>query len=374
MEQNKEISREKVIVRTSIIGIVANLFLAAFKAAIGIFSHSIAITLDAVNNLSDALSSVITIVGTKLAGRPADKKHPLGYGRVEYLTASIISVLVLYAGVTSLIESIKKILHPEKPEYSSLSLLIIFVAVLVKFFLGRFVKKTGEKVNSDNLIASGEDAGHDAILSLSVFLSALLFRFTGLSLESYLGVVISIFILKAGYELLRDTLSQILGERVDSKLSTEIKEEINTIEGVLGTYDLLFHNYGPDSYLASTHIEVREDMTAKELDSLMRKIEKRIFKKFNIILSGISIYSKNTENAALSSLQREIEELVLSKEHILQMHGFYLNEETKSIEMDLVIAYEEKDRHGLSEKINKELSQKYPEYRFRITEDFDISD
>ena len=365
--------REKIIVQTSILGIIANLFLAAFKAVVGILSHSIAITLDAVNNLSDALSSVITIVGTKLAGRPADKNHPLGYGRVEYLTASIISILVLYAGVTSLIESGKKILHPEKPDYSTVSLVIIFVAVLVKFFLGRYVKNTGEKVHSDNLIASGEDAGHDAILSLSVFLSALLFRFTGLSLEAYLGLVISIFILKAGYELLRDTLSQILGERVDSKLSEEIKAEVSGIDGVLGCYDLLFHNYGPDTYLASTHIEVNENMTAKELDGLMRKIEKQIFQKFNIIMSGISIYSQNTHNPKMSAFQREVEKLVLSKKHILQMHGFFVQEETNTVDMDLVIAYEEKDRHGLAESIKHELSEKFPGYSFRITEDYDIS-
>ena len=204
-------NREKVIVQTSIIGILANLFLAGFKAGVGLLSNSISITLDAVNNLTDALSSVITIVGTRL-------EHPLGHGRIEYLTASVISLLVLYAGFTSLIESGKKILHPEEPSYSMISLVIIFVAVLVKFFLSRFVKRRGEKVNSQNLIASGEDAGNDAILSLSVFLSALFFRFTGISLEAYVGVVISFFILKAGWELLQETLSQILGARADSNL------------------------------------------------------------------------------------------------------------------------------------------------------------
>ena len=250
-------NREKVIVQTSIIGILANLFLAGFKAGVGILSNSISITLDAVNNLTDALSSVITIVGTRLANKAPDREHPLGHGRIEYLTASIISLLVLYAGFTSLIESGKKILHPEEPSYSMISLVIIFVAVLVKFFLSRFVKRRGEKVNSQNLIASGEDAGNDAILSLSVFLSALFFRFTGISLEAYVGVVISVFILKAGWELLQETLSQILGARADSKFTKEIKETINAIPGVFGTYDLFLHNYGPDTYLASAHTRWR---------------------------------------------------------------------------------------------------------------------
>ena len=366
--------REKIIVQTSIIGILANLFLAGFKAGVGILSNSISITLDAVNNLTDALSSVITIVGTRLANRAPDREHPLGHGRIEYLTASVISLLVLYAGLTSLIESVKKILRPEDPSYSNISLLIVFVAVLVKFFLGRFVKNRGEKINSQNLIASGEDAGNDAILSLSVFISALFFRITGISLEAYVGVVISLFILKAGWELLQETLSQILGARVDSNLTKEIKETINAIPGVFGTYDLFLHNYGPDTYLASAHIEVADTMHAAELDALMRKIERKIYKDFHVIMAGISIYSRNTENKELLKLQQEIHDLVLSREHVLQMHGFYVEEEKKQIHMDIVVDFEEKDRDGLIAGIQKELEEKFPGYQFLITRDLDISD
>ena len=363
-------NREKVIVQTSIIGILANLFLAGFKAGVGVFSNSISITLDAVNNLTDALSSVITIVGTRLANRAPDREHPLGHGRIEYLTASVISLLVLYAGLTSLIESVKKILKPEDPSYSNISLLIVFVAVLVKFFLGRFVKNRGEKVNSQNLIASGEDAGNDAILSLSVFLSALFFRFTKISLEAYVGVVISLFILKAGWELLQETLSQILGARADSALTMEI----NAMPEVFGTYDLFLHNYGPDTYLASAHIEVADTMHAAELDALMRKIERKIYKKFHVVMAGISIYSRNTENKELLKLQQEIHDLVLSKEHVLQMHGFYVEEEKKRIHMDIVVDFEEKDSDALIANIRKELEEKFPDYQFLITRDLDISD
>ena len=156
--------REKIIVRTSVIGISANIALAAFKAFVGFVSGSIAIILDSVNNLSDALSSVVTIIGTKLAGKPADRKHPYGHGRAEYITALVIAVIILYAGVTSLIESVKKIITPVTPEYSRLSLLIIFVAVFVKIFLGLFVKHTGKRVNSDSLVASGQDALMDCRL------------------------------------------------------------------------------------------------------------------------------------------------------------------------------------------------------------------
>ena len=196
-------SREKTIIRTSIIGIIANVFLAAFKAVIGIMTHSIAIVLDAVNNISDAGSSLITIVGTKLAGKEPDKKHPFGYGRIEYLSAMIISVIVLYAGITSFVESVKQIIHPETPEYNTVIL------------LGRYVKGVGEKVNSDSLVNSGEDATLDSVISASTLVAAGIFMIFHISLEAWLGAIISVVIIKSGIEMLRDTISKILGEQND---------------------------------------------------------------------------------------------------------------------------------------------------------------
>lgn len=175
-----EENRDKVIIRTSIIGILTNILLAVFKAVIGILSNSIAVTLDAVNNLSDALSSIITVIGTKLAGKLPDRKHPLGYGRIEYISAMIVSGIVLYAGITSEVESVKKIIHPEKPDYSIISLVIIAVAIIVKIILGRYVKVKGEQVNSGSLVASGSDAMFDAILSGSVLVSAIIYMLSGI--------------------------------------------------------------------------------------------------------------------------------------------------------------------------------------------------
>ena len=189
MAENLELNRDKVIIKTSIIGIVTNIFLATFKAIIGFISNSIAVTLDAVNNLSDALSSIITIIGTKLAGKSPDKKHPLGHGRIEYLSALIVAGIVLYAGITSAVESVKKIIQPETPDYNAVSLVIIAVAVVTKIVLGRYVKAQGEKVNSGSLVASGSDALFDAILSASVLASAIIFVLSGLSLEAYVGVL-----------------------------------------------------------------------------------------------------------------------------------------------------------------------------------------
>lgn len=198
--------------------------LAVFKAVIGILSNSIAITLDAVNNLSDALSSIITVIGTKLAGKLPDRKHPLGYSRIEYISAMIVSGIVLYAGITSEVESVKKIIHPEKPDYSIISLVIIAVAVIVKMILGRYVKAKGEQVNSGSLVASGSDAMFDAILSGSVLVSAIIYMLSGLSLEAYVGVIIAGFIIKAGIEMMIETLNEILGVRADKEKTDRIKE------------------------------------------------------------------------------------------------------------------------------------------------------
>ena len=365
-------NRNQVIIRTSIIGILANLVLAGAKAAIGLIVNSIAVVLDAVNNVSDALSSVITIIGTRLASRKADKKHPLGYGRIEYLSAMIVAAIVLYAGVTSLVESIKKIIHPEAADYSTVSLIIIALAIVVKLFLGRYVKKTGEKVNSQALTASGSDALFDAILSASVLLSAIVFLVTGLSLEAYVGVLIAIMIIKAGFEMLTETLDEILGRRPDPELVQEIKATICEEPGVIGAYDLFLHNYGPDREVGSVHVEVPDTMTMDELDELERRLAARVFEKHGIIMTGISVYSQNTQDEEVIRLRRELVEVVMSHSSVLQMHGFYLNKSQRSITFDVILDFDAPDRLEEFEQIRKEVEMLYPDYTFNITPDLDI--
>ena len=205
--------RERTIVRTSVVGIATNVLLAAFKAAVGLASNSIAVTLDAVNNLSDALSSVITIIGAKLGAKLPDKRHPMGYGRIEYLSSMLVAAIVLYAGITALVESAKKVVRPEPVDYGVVSLAIIAVGIVVKLALGGYVKRQGEKVNSGALIASGSDASFDAILSASVLASALVYLLWGISLEAYVGVVIAVFIIRAGIEMMSETVDDIIGAR-----------------------------------------------------------------------------------------------------------------------------------------------------------------
>lgn len=368
------VQRDQIIVRTSVIGILANVFLAAFKAVVGVVSGSIAITLDAVNNLSDALSSVITIIGAKLAGKKPDKKHPYGYGRIEYISAVLISVIVLYAGVTSLVESVKKIIHPEQPEYTPVGLAIIAVAVVVKILLGRYVKGVGEKVNSDSLIASGKDAMLDSVISASTLVAAGIYLATRVSLEAWLGAVISVVIIKSGIGMLSDSLSDILGERAESGLSKGIKQAICAFDEVHGAYDLLLHSYGPDRLLGSVHIEVPDTMTVDRLDRLERDIAQKVYSEFGVILTGVSVYSMNTRDDAAARLQQDIRRTVMAHDHVLQMHGFYLDEATKTIRFDVIIDFAAPDRVGEYRRIVEALERQYPGYTFAVALDVDASD
>lgn len=365
-------NRDAVIVRTSIIGIIANIFLAAFKAAVGILSNSIAVVLDAVNNLSDVLSSVVTIAGTKLAGKKPDKKHPLGYGRVEYLSAMIVAAIVLYAGITSLVESIKKIINPETPDYSAVSLIIIGSAVFVKIFLGIYVKKKGQSVNSGSLIASGSDALFDAILSASVLVSAIIFMLTGISLEAYVGVLISAFIIKSGVEMLAETLDEILGKRVDRDYLAKIRKTICEDELVTGAYDLILHSYGPEKYIGSVHVEVPDTLTANDIDLMERRIAGNVYQKHGVLMAGIGIYSVNHDNEEIGEMRKTISEIIMSHEGALQTHGFFVDMENKTINFDVIIDYGFDKREELFEHIYDDVRKAYPEYEIFMNLDIDI--
>ena len=366
--------REKKIIRTSVIGILANVLLAAFKAVMGIMSNSIAITLDAVNNISDAASSVITIIGTKLAGRAPDKKHPFGYGRIEYLSAMIISVIVLYAGISSLTESVKKIIHPETPDYSPVILIIVAVAVIVKIVLGRHVKSVGVKTNSESLINSGEDATLDSIISASTLAAAAIYLIWGIRLEAWLGAIISVVIIKSGIDMLRSTLSQILGERTDAELAREIKETVLSFPEVKGAYDLILHNYGPDRFVGSVHIEVPDDMSINRLDELTREITVAVYQKFDIIMAAIGIYSVNTKDVDFMKIRDQIREAAKSVEHVREIHGFYLYEDKKQIRFDLVISFDAKDRYQVYQGVVDKVKEMYPDYEIVASMDTDFSE
>ena len=367
-------SREKIIVRTSIIGIIANVFLAAFKAVVGLMTNSIAIVLDAVNNISDAGSSIITIIGTKLAGREPDKKHPFGYGRIEYLSAMIISAIVLYAGITSFVESVKQIIHPETPEYNAVSLIIVGVAVVVKILLGRYVKSVGEKVKSDSLINSGEDATLDSVISASTLVAAVIFMVFHVSLEAWLGAIISLVIIKSGIEMLRDTISQILGERNDAELAKAIRATVLSFPDVQGAYDLVLNNYGPDTWNGSIHIEVPDTYSADQLDQLIREITMKVLREHHVILTAVGVYSVNTKDDEIIRAREKVREIVLSHEHVRQMHGFYLIKDKKAMRFDIVVSLDAKDRRAVYQDVVAQVQKAFPDYTLQVAMDTDFGE
>ena len=370
----ENVSREKKIARTSIISILANIALASFKALVGFSSASISIILDAVNNLSDALSSIITIIGIKLSAKKPDKKHPYGHGRIEYISASVISAIVLYAGITALKESIEKIIHPQKSSYTNAAIVILAAAIVVKILLGFYVKAVGKKVKSKALEASGDDARNDALLSTSVLASVLAMKFFGVSLEAYVGVLLSIFIIKSAVDMLGDTLNDILGARVPREIAIAVKETICKMPGVYGAYDLFLNDYGPNRLQGSVHVEVDDTLTAREIDELSNKIALAVYKETRVILTAVGIYSRNTSDPVAVEAKEKVIAILEGRKDVLQMHGFYLDKEKKIIKFDVVISFESKDREAECASILQEVMAAFPGYSVKVNLDVDMSD
>jgi cation diffusion facilitator family transporter len=367
------IGREKAIVKVSVISIVTNFMLAGFKAAVGLISNSIAVVLDAVNNLSDALSSVVTIIGAKLGSKRPDKKHPLGYGRIEYLSSMIVSAIVLYAGITSAVESLKKIFNPTAADYSIISIIIISVAVVVKLILGTYVKKQGQNFNSKALVASGSDALFDAIISSSVLASAIIYLIWQISLEAYVGLVISAFITKAGIEMMLEMVNDVIGQREDKELIKKIKGLISEEPDVRGAYDLALFNYGPNKYYGSVHMELPDTMTVDKVDQLTRKLQYKVYKETGVILVGVGVYSFNTKDDEAAGMRDKIQDMVLSHDWALQVHGFYADTKEKTARFDVVISFDIA-REEAFKIIMSRVKELYPEYSFQLVLDVDLSD
>ena len=327
--------RSREIIRTSIIGIVANVLLASFKAVVGLLASSVAVVLDAVNNLSDALSSVITIIGTKLSMRPADSKHPFGYGRVEYFSAIIIAVIVLTTGITSLVESVKKIINPTEPDYTAVTLVVIIVAILTKLALGWFVRKKGKQLDSDALVASGSDALFDAVITLATLISAGVMLLWNVSLDGYLGALISLVIIKAGVEMLASPINQLLGAQAPPDLIRQIKSDITEMDQVQGVFDIILHGYGPNLSIGSLHIGVPDTLTAHQIHGLTRSISEQMFAKYGIIMT-VGVYSVATGENKNTELQRNVIQMLTRQEHVVQVHGFYYDKDRNYLSVDVV--------------------------------------
>ena len=366
-------TREKKIVQTSIIGVIGNLLLVAAKATIGFLAGSVSVILDAVNNLSDALSSVITIIGTKLSTKKPDKKHPYGHGRVEYITSFIIAIIILVAGGSAIYESINSLIAGQTAEYTDISLIVISVAILVKVAIGLYYRKVAKEVNSDALKGSGIDALFDSLLSTATLIGAIVARYTGVFIEGYLGIVIGLFIIKSGIEVISGAVSNIIGERTSNEVALAIKQTVNSFPEVIGSYDLILNNYGPNRAIGSIHIEVKDDLTAKEIHPLTRKISQEVYMKFGVILT-VGIYASNTSNPAIKEIRKNLHDLVEQSQNIKQVHGFYVDEELKTISFDILIDFDEENPEKLRDELIDKLKTLHPEYNYFVVIDNDFAD
>ncbi|MBR7061175.1 MAG: cation diffusion facilitator family transporter, partial [Eubacterium sp.] len=263
-----------------------------------------------------------------------------------------------------------KIITPEKAQYSTVSLIIISVAIAAKLVLGSFVKKQGKKHNSGALVASGSDALFDAILSASVLASAIIYLVFDISLEAYVGAVIACFIIKAGIEMMIETLNDILGRRSEKEEVVEIKRIICEEKEVRGAYDLMIYNYGPNKNYASVHLELPDTMTVDEVDKLTRRVQANVFRKTGVILTGVGVYSFNTSDDEAAKIRNTVQKTVLAHDWAIQLHGFYADTENKTMRFDVVVSFDV-DKYEAIEAVKKEIQALYPDYSLQIIPDID---
>ena len=366
-------NRSKEIIKTSIIGIVSNILLSAFKFAVGAIANSVSIVMDAVNNLSDSLSSVITLVGTKLAEKDPDRKHPFGYGRVEYLTSLVIGILILYAGVAAARESVLRIMHPEPNDYSNVTLAVVSVAIVVKIVLGVYTKQRGRELDSTALLASGQDALDDSIATAATLVEGVLYNTKGISIEAYVGVLISFLIIRTGLETLHKTVNNILGERVSIELASKVKASIMAFPEVEGVFGLVIHNYGKEKLVGSAHIEVPDVLTAAWIDNLQRAVTRKVLEDTGVEMRGITIYAVNTRDSGVKTDQARIRELLADYPGVIGMHGFYRDNVDRAIKFDMIVDFDTQNKADLRDTIASRVSELFPGYAVEIELEYDIS-
>ena len=365
-------NRDKQIIKVSIHGILTNIALVIFKSIVWLLANSIAIVLDALNNLSDVISSLVTIIWIKLSSRKPDKEHPYWHGRIEYFASIVISVIILLAWVVAAKESIEKIIHPVDTHYTMLTLIVVTVAIFVKYFLWKYFKNEWKKLNSGSLSASGADAINDSLISLSTLIAALISIFFHIWIEWFIWIVISFFIIKTWVEILKDTVKEIIWTRADPELVAKLRTKVQSYEWVIWVYDIMLHNYWPNKFIWTVHIQVNDDMTAKEIHRLTRQIQVWVYSSLGIILT-IWIYATNDE-WEFGRIQKELNQIIKNYENIIQMHGFYVDDSTNHISFDLIFDFKEENPEKIVRKIKKEIKSKFPDYEYSVIIDNDVSE
>ena len=327
-------------VLAGLVGIICNVFLFAGKLIIGLIINSSAVMTDSFNNLSDAASSVISLIGAKLAAKPADKEHPFGHGRYEYIVALIVSFIILEVGISCFKTSLEKIFHPEDLNISLIALIILIVSVFVKIWLSLFNRKLGKKIDSKVLLATARDAMGDVFVTSATIVSLLIYRFLGWNVDGYMGCLVAVMVFLAGISVTRDTIEPLLGEAVPEDLYKEICEKICSYEGIEGTHDLIVHSYGPTRRMASVHAEIKNTLSIETAHEIVDRIEQDVLRDLNIFLV-IHMDPIDTDNEAVQNTRKIISDAVKEKDPSASIHDFRMVSGTDQINLifDLVLPY-----------------------------------
>lgn len=369
IETNRKMNeRQRKITRVSLIGIGANVLLAGIKILLGIFTGSIAILSDAVNNLTDSASSIITIIGTRLAARRPTPDHPFGYGRIEYITSILIGMILLFTGAQILMSSIKHILKPEPVHYTMAVNAVIAVTILVKLLLSRYTKRAGEALDSGALRASGDDAGNDALVSAVTLLSSVVFMLTGILIDAWAGAFISLFILKTGVDVFIDMHGHFLGQKADRELAETIYGDVRACPVVQGAHDLILHDYGPDRMNGSINIEVDSSLTTGEIYPVLYDLQKHLFEE-HLTYIVFGIYAVDPEDPDQKRAGKIMDQILKEEPYLLEYHGIFADHNSMSLYCDLVIDFDCRDPYTVADQIADRLRKEFPGFKIHVNVD-----
>ena len=357
-----------------VVGIITNLILFIIKLSVGLLSNSVSILADAFNNLSDAASSIITIVGFKMANKPADAEHPFGHGRIEYITAMIVSFMVMLVGLQFVKTSFQKIINPTPVTFELLPFILLLVSIVFKFWLSKFNKSIGNKINSSTLKATATDAMGDVFTSTTVVISFLISKFTTLPIDGYIGIIVALAIVYSGFSLIKETLNPLLGEPPDPVLVSNITDMVMSYENITGIHDLIVHNYGPGRIMASIHAEIPSNIDIMEIHHIIDTAEREISKKLNIYLV-IHMYPICVDTDEIIEARNMVQDVLSKYEEIKSFHDFRIvgDHDKKNLIFDIEVSptclSNESNSAKLLSNIKNDIKEKSPEYKCVITVD-----
>ena len=358
-------SREGAVVTVSALNILVNLISAAVKVVIGMAVSSIAIVSEGVNNATDSATSLITIVGTKLSAKHPTEKHPFGFGRIEYLTSLLIAVLILFTGAELMESSIKLIFEPQEMSISYVTMAIIAVSAILKLLLGTFTIKEGKRVDSSSLAALGTECRSDSVVSVITLVTALVFLVFRVNLDAYAGIIMALIVLKAGLEVLKETLSDLLGQSGEKELAQELYRIIRAEPLVLNAADMMLHNYGPDAYSGSVNVEINHSKTVGEVYAALHELQLRIMHEKHITMV-FGIYAVDKDHQEIRQLREQVAAFVREQEHVTSYHALYIHPNGRDIYVDLVVDYDLADWDALRREFTDYMAARYPEKHLEL--------